>query len=504
MDIGKTRFCREQEEQARRLPRHCSVDSGAKMKEVLAIWICALFVTSGSALPQIMFDKNTSYAKPRSSVVPERSDLQCLPLHRCPALLEMVAVNPKGIGEFDSCGEKMFKCPRLQKPKTTQECRCLPIPKCPALHKLALERNFDELRRFGRCGFERGAPKLCCPQDGIKRSQEEDVIRHKPLDQSESDHGNVKPVQQSAQNKKESEPLDERMGDADSTEELDGICMKDNKDIVGSNEGRSCGYPSLRIRIVGGQDAGSHDYPWAAAIAYNESKSGKLKYACGGALIHNNYVLTAAHCTRDLRGNTLAHVKLGHADLNHPCGVEIEIETALPHPNYDPAQNYINDIALLKLVRPVNIGATINLLCLPDADEENEGRRDPSVVIGWGLTENGTFSDILQELDLEDIPIDECTDEYRQSFIKRNFSRAQASTFNISNSQICAKGPSFGKDSCRGDSGGPLMSTNSNGQWVINGVVSFGNMKCDSEVPGVYTRVSKYLQWIDSIINPID
>ena len=478
------------------------------MRVVFAI--STLVLASGSALPQIMFDTNTSNVKPRSSVMPEQSDLECLPLHRCPALLDLVAVNPKGIGEFDSCGEKMFKCPRLQKPKATQECRCLPIQKCPALHKLALERNFDELRRTKRCGFEKGAPKLCCPQDGIKRSQEKHVSLGKPLNQPDSNHGNViginmMPVVQPAQNDDDegSEPVDDRIGDTNSAEEMDGICMKDNKDFVESNEELLCGYPSLTTRIIGGEEADSHDYPWAVAIAYNDTMSSQLKYACGGALIHNYYVLTAAHCTRDLRGNALAHVKLGHADLNHPCGVEIGIETAIPHPSYDPAQNYINDIALLRLARPVNIGATVNVLCLPSADDEDESSEDTDsqVVIGWGLTENGTNADILQELDLEVIPNDECTNEYRHSFIKRNFSPDQAATFSISNTQICAKGPSFGKDSCRGDSGGPLMSTNSNGQWVINGVVSFGNMKCDSEVPGVYTRVAKYLQWINSVIN---
>ena len=505
---GKTRFCGGKGARERRSPRHCSLDLGANMRVVvvLAIWICALFIASGSALalPQINFGQKTSSPKPRSSVTPGGSDLPCLPLSRCPALKQLLAVNPNGIGEFDTCGEKMFRCPRLKKPETSQDCRCLPIPKCPALHNLAKERNFDELRRFKRCGYDRGAIKLCCPQDGIKRSQENDVIREEPLDQSESGPSTInkdkrKPVDQPSQTDM-GEPLDDRIGDTNSTEELDGICLKDD-DNVGMNEGLSCGYSSLSVRIRGGQDADSHDYPWAAAIAYNEPKSNKLKYACGGALIHSNYVLTAAHCTRDLRGNTLAHVKLGHADLNHPCGVEVGIDTVHPHPNYDPAQNYINDIALLKLVKPVDVGATINLLCLPIADEEDEGDTDP-VVVGWGITENGTNSDVLQELGLEVIPNDECTNEYRQSFIKRNFSPAQASTFNISSTQMCAKGPP-GNDSCRGDSGGPLMSTNSIGQWVMNGVVSFGNNKCDSEVPGVYTRVSKYLEWIGSVINPI-
>ena len=512
--LGKTRFCsRVLDQGARRQTLAVTLLSRLgtlKMEVVLAICISVLSIASGSALPQIVFGMNTSAAKTRSSIVPESSDLQCLPLHRCPALRELVAVNPKGIGEFDSCGKKMFMCPRLQKPKGTQECRCLTIPKCPALHKLAMERNFNELRRFKRCGFEMGAPKLCCPQDGIKRSQEKHVIQGKPADESESDNGsvtrdNVKPMEHPNRGDEGSDPVDERFGDTDSAKELTGICMKDNTDI-NNNVGLLCGLNSLAVRIIGGEDAKNHDYPWAAAIAYNAS--GKLKYSCGGALIHKYYVLTAAHCTRDLRGNTLDHVRLGHDNLNHPCGVKIGIEMALPHPNYDPAQNYINDIALLKLERPVNAGPTINLLCLPTNDKDNEDNEDrvgPPNVVGWGLTENGSNSDILQELTLNVVPNDKCTNEYRQSFIKRNFSPAEASSFFISESQICAKGQT-GKnrtDSCRGDSGGPLMSE-SNGQWVLDGIVSFGTDKCDSEVPGVYTRVSKYLQWIDSIINSIE
>merc|ERR1712038_921671 len=165
-----------------------------------------------------------------------------------------------------------------------------------------------------------------------------------------------------------------------------------------------------------------------------------------------------------------------------------------------PSKNFINDIALLKLGKPVKVGPTINFLCLPSPANENAEDTLEPVVVGWGLTENGTNSDILQELELQVIQNEECTNVYREHFIKRQFSDAQASSFRISKTQICANHTTIGKDSCRGDSGGPLMSRNSLQEWVIHGVVSFGNLNCDSEVPGVYTRVAKYLEWIDSII----
>ena len=405
-------------------------------------------------------------------------------------------MNPNGIGEFDSCGDEMYKCPRLQNPKAPQDCRCLIIPKCPALHKLALENKFDEIRQHKRCGFEKGDIKLCCPQDGIKSEDSDYEVNDNTTDQGHARKVNT--TDQSPQKDEvEAKTLEERIGEIDGVQELDGICMKDDKSNM---EGLSCGLNSIKVRIFGGEDAGSHDYPWAAAIAYKQPKSEKIKYACGGALIHNQYVITAAHCTLHLRGNTLDHVKIGHANLKHPCGVEVGIEGAFPHPNYDPSKNFINDIALLKLGKPVKVGPTINFLCLPSPANENAEDTLEPVVVGWGLTENGTNSDILQELELQVIQNEECTNVYREHFIKRQFSDAQASSFRISKTQICANHTTIGKDSCRGDSGGPLMSRNSLQEWVIHGVVSFGNLNCDSEVPGVYTRVAKYLEWIDSII----
>ena len=76
-----------------------------------------------------------------------------------------------------------------------------------------------------------------------------------------------------------------------------------------------------------------------------------------------------------------------------------------------------------------------------------------------------------------------------------------ASGFSILDSQICAESLSFGKDGCYGDSGGPVMSLNSDFQFVARGIISCGSLECNNEHPGVYTRVSKYLGWIDSVIN---
>ena len=162
-------------------------------------------------------------------------------------------------------------------------------------------------------------------------------------------------------------------------------------------------------------------------------------------------------------------------------------------------------------------------------------------MVGWGYTdaadEHEVLPSILQELELRVVPAANCTEIYRKLLgenesldptdngtISHPWPRdtgkyaaqgpnimspsapmmppsALEPTFNILESQICAEGLSFGRDSCNGDSGGPVMSLNSEFQYVARGVVSYGGQKCNSEYPGVYTRVSRYLGWIDSVIN---
>ena len=112
--------------------------------------------------------------------------------------------------------------------------------------------------------------------------------------------------------------------------------------------------------------------------------------------------------------------------------------------------------------------------------------------------EHEVLPSMLQELELRVVPAANCTNIYRKLLGEEE---SLDPTFNILESQICAEGLSLGKDSCNGDSGGPVMSLNSEFQYVARGVVSYGGPKCNSEYPGVYTRVSKYLGWIDSVIN---
>jgi secreted trypsin-like serine protease len=143
-----------------------------------------------------------------------------------------------------------------------------------------------------------------------------------------------------------------------------------------------------------------------------------------------------------------------------------------------------HDIAILRLSQPVQLNSYVSLICLPGPDPQESMS---VTVVGWGSTYKGS-------------PL---PNALRQVTVKVTNAQAQAAYpayFNVQR-QIGAGIPQIGgKDSCQGDSGGPLMY-NTNGQWYLSGVVSFGTDCALSNYPGVYTRTSAYLSWIRSKIN---
>lgn len=306
--------------------------------------------------------------------------------------------------------------------------------------------------------------------------------------------------------------------------------------------GWDCGQKIETGFVVGGKDADLGDYPFIALLGYYSHKRRRTEYKCGGTLINRRYVVTAAHCSR--AADPIYEVLLGENDIAvdpecktsggkttcyaSPQRFRIRPEDITVHEQWDrtkvTTEGY--DILLIRLPSlarfegdfneyypNANNSYAVNAVCmpwngesdLPDASYTQRPRpghpKGNMYISGWGRTKNvglgefttelAVFESRLQDLVLPPVTNDRCTQQ----------------GFPVNDRMLCAGGLK-GKDSCNGDSGGPLITRTVDRRsgvqstaW-LTGIVSYGTRRCGEGKPGVYTRVSSYIDWIKRTMKP--
>jgi len=276
-----------------------------------------------------------------------------------------------------------------------------------------------------------------------------------------------------------------------------------------------CGLQNKDDRIVGGEDAKMNEFPWQAAIV----RPGTRSPMCGGSVINNRYILTAAHCfwfakMKPDQIEVLIHahvldftitkaegsvnIKLGEDGSFQGRGHDFALKTdkdentqrfkvleIINHPLFTAGYDY--DVALLKLDRKIDLlsDTAPTPICLPPHswyDHVYEGIKP--WVVGWGLPHEiaGATTRLLQKLEVPVIRLQTCKDMMPHELTDR---------------MLCAGYEEGNKDACTGDSGGPLSYKKTNKQWEQIGIVSWGEGCARAERPGLYSRVTEFIQWIN-------
>ncbi|XP_053120292.1 transmembrane protease serine 9-like [Hemicordylus capensis] len=252
-----------------------------------------------------------------------------------------------------------------------------------------------------------------------------------------------------------------------------------------------CGQPKISTRIVGGNPAFDGEWPWQVSISFDGTHN------CGGSLINDQWVLSAAHCFPVNRDKDQYAVKLGVYELSNPTSnvMVSYVDDIIPHPDFDYTVDggSSGDIALVKLKSSLNFTDYILPVCLPEFSTQFPTFTN-CWVTGWGDTDNGEplpSPQSLQELQVPLIDRNTCNELF-------NINLPHGLDLNpIKPDMFCAGKAEGGIDACQGDSGGPLVCE-SGGVWTQVGIVSWGEQCAQPNFPGVYTLVSYYADWIQA------
>ena len=255
------------------------------------------------------------------------------------------------------------------------------------------------------------------------------------------------------------------------------------------------GFPGFHSRIYAGDKSAHGAWPWMAAI-YKFNSMSVWQFICGGSLINNRWIVTAAHCVFDDRGTSkeIMRVQLGkqylYVNNPHEQTYMTNVSRAIITKAFNPV-THNDDFALLPLNKNVTLNRFVRPICLhqhpiyyQNSSNLYVGRR--AIVIGWGryVSSHLALSAVLRETTVTIQNKSHCDQLYLYG--------------NLTDSMLCARGNQ--SDACKGDSGGPMMCQNSNtNRFFLCGIVSFGFSKICFSGHGVYTNILKF---VSSVVIP--
>ncbi|OXA58083.1 trypsin-1 [Folsomia candida] len=244
----------------------------------------------------------------------------------------------------------------------------------------------------------------------------------------------------------------------------------------------NCGQSNSGMsRIVGGSNSAIGEFPWRVSLY-----SVKLGVFCGGTIISNNFVLTAAHCTNSVEPGDTIYVNAGDYDLSSSTDTQnqlIPVDYVVQNTMYND-QTQDSDISLLRLQTPLVYNSNVGPVCLPWNYINTDFNGKLVTASGWGTQYfGGGISPTLKKVEIPVLETQPCADKYAGTHIT------------ITNNMICTYYP--GRDTCQGDSGGSIDYKNTTtGRWTAIGVTSQGISCGQADQPGVYSKIVRFLTWI--------
>ncbi|XP_010223633.1 PREDICTED: coagulation factor X-like [Tinamus guttatus] len=238
--------------------------------------------------------------------------------------------------------------------------------------------------------------------------------------------------------------------------------------------------PNVITRIVGGDECLLGECPWQAVLINEGGEE-----FCGGTILNENYILTAAHCMNQSKEITVVVGEVDREEEEHSETMHT-VDKIFVHSKY-VAETYDNDIAIIKLKEPITFSEYVIPACLPETDFANEVlmNQKSGMVSGFGREfEGGRLSKKLKVLQVP--------------YVDRNTCK-QSTNFEITDNMFCAGYETEQKDACQGDSGGPHV-TKYKETYFITGIVSWGEGCARKGKYGIYTKLSRFLRWVKWVL----